>query len=371
MGHDGAARDGDGAAQDGDGAAQDGGGPPAGDEPGYGIGAVARRLGVPVPTLRTWNLRYGIGPSRRSPGGHRRYDEADLRRLEEMNRLIHAGVAPADAAGHALRHRPPPGPVAPAAATAGSVPSPERTPAGESGHAAAGEPGTAGSVPGRTAIGEPGHARGEEARSPATPGRPPSAAALARAALALDVRTVDGRLEAALHDRGVAWTWERLVRPAFAVIVGRQEETGAGVEVEHMFSERLLDALAARAREAPDPAYPRPVLLACAEEEQHSLPVYALAAALGELAVETRVLGPRTPYAALEAAMRRLGPSVVFVWSHRRETGDAVPLAALPRLRPASRVVVGGPGWADVLPPGTARVSTLPEAITAVMGLLR
>ncbi|MFC7644672.1 MerR family transcriptional regulator [Streptosporangium lutulentum] len=38
------------------------------EETGYGIGAVARRLGVPAPTLRTWNLRYGIGPSRRSPG---------------------------------------------------------------------------------------------------------------------------------------------------------------------------------------------------------------------------------------------------------------------------------------------------------------
>src|SRR3954467_11332538 len=73
------------------------------EEPGYGIGAVARRLGVPPPTLRTWNLRYGIGPSRRSPGGHRRYDDADLRRLEEMNRLIHAGMPPADAARQALR----------------------------------------------------------------------------------------------------------------------------------------------------------------------------------------------------------------------------------------------------------------------------
>ncbi|GAA3414757.1 hypothetical protein GCM10018952_36550 [Streptosporangium vulgare] len=41
----------------------------ADEEPAYGIGAVARRLGVPAPTLRTWNLRYGVGPSRRSPGG--------------------------------------------------------------------------------------------------------------------------------------------------------------------------------------------------------------------------------------------------------------------------------------------------------------
>src|SRR3954447_13935490 len=78
------------------------------EEPGYGIGAVARRLGVPAPTLRTWNLRYGIGPSRRSPGGHRRYDVGDLRRLEEMNRLIRTGVPAADAAREVLRGGAPP-----------------------------------------------------------------------------------------------------------------------------------------------------------------------------------------------------------------------------------------------------------------------
>ncbi|MGW5163081.1 MerR family transcriptional regulator, partial [Nonomuraea wenchangensis] len=38
------------------------------EEAGYGIGAVSRLLGVPAPTLRTWNLRYGLGPSRRSAG---------------------------------------------------------------------------------------------------------------------------------------------------------------------------------------------------------------------------------------------------------------------------------------------------------------
>lgn len=58
------------------------------EEAGYGIGAVSRLLGVPAPTLRTWNLRYGLGPSRRSAGGHRRYDAADLHRLREMKRQI-------------------------------------------------------------------------------------------------------------------------------------------------------------------------------------------------------------------------------------------------------------------------------------------
>ena len=34
----------------------------------YSAGAVARRLGVAVTTLRTWHQRYGLGPSLH-PGG--------------------------------------------------------------------------------------------------------------------------------------------------------------------------------------------------------------------------------------------------------------------------------------------------------------
>ncbi|MFD1940302.1 MerR family transcriptional regulator [Nonomuraea mangrovi] len=290
--------------------------------PGYGIGAVSRRLGVPAPTLRTWNLRYGIGPSRRSPGGHRRYDAGDLRRLEEMNRLIHAGVPPADAAREALRL----------------------------------------SITPDDAREAPAVPRAEEER-----GQVPTAASVARAACALDGRAVADGLAAALAGRGVVWTWERLVRPVFRTICLRQTETGAGVDVEHLFSDRLLAALFPLIERPARPVNTRPVLLACAEEEQHSLPVYALAAALSvDRLVETRVLGARTPYSALGDAMRRLGPSVVFVWSQQPSTGDPAPLSALPSPRPPGRVVVGGPGWAEPLPARVTRVASLDEAVTVV-----
>ncbi|WP_204077931.1 MerR family transcriptional regulator [Planotetraspora phitsanulokensis] len=308
-----------------------GGTPGAADAPGYGIGAVARRLGVPAPTLRTWNLRYGIGPSRRSPGGHRRYDASDLRCLEEMNRLIHAGVAPADAARQALRVRRP---------------------------------------------GAPVEAGGDDPAEPPAPAPPDggilSPAMLARAAIALDARTVGDAVEAALDRHGVVQTWERLVLPTFDLITRRQEDTGLGIEVEHLFSDRLMCALNLTAGRLALPVHPRlPVLLACAEEEQHSLPAYVLAAALAERRVEARVLGARTPYSALAEAMRRLGPAAVFVWSQQAETGDPAPLGRLPRLRPASRILVGGPGWREGLPPKATLVTSLPAAISAVMSALR
>ncbi|MEV4835352.1 MerR family transcriptional regulator [Nonomuraea sp. NPDC049486] len=317
------------------------------EDAGYGIGAASRRLGVPAPTLRTWNLRYGLGPSRRTPGGHRRYDAADLRRLTEMKRLIATGLAPAEAARLALALPPPP----PAA-----TPEPtEETPADapETGAPPTGTPAT-GAPP--TGVSEAG------------PRRPPTAA-LARAALVLDSHQVSGLVEETLARHGVVWTWERLLLPVFDAICRRQDDTGAGIDVEHLLSDRVQAALQRRARDVP-PHEGRPVLLACAEDEQHSLPVHALAAALGEVGVQTRVLGARTPYAALAHAMRRLGPVVVFVWSQQAITGDTAPLAALPRLRPACRIVIGGLGWQGEPPPGVVRVSTLPEAVARITATL-
>lgn len=69
---------------------------------GLSVAAVARRLGVAPATLRTWDRRYGLGPSEHSAGSHRRYSEDDLMRLMIMRSLALEGVAPAEAARTAL-----------------------------------------------------------------------------------------------------------------------------------------------------------------------------------------------------------------------------------------------------------------------------
>ncbi|GII01327.1 MerR family transcriptional regulator [Planobispora takensis] len=335
------------------------------DEPGYGIGAVARRLGVPAPTLRTWNLRYGLGPSRRSPGGHRRYDSRDLRRLEEMNRLIRSGVPAADAAKlvmgpgftEEIATAPRPAP-APGRSAAGNGTPPPQPPAGPGPHAPSGT--------------SPGTAAGSPEVPPEIPSEIPTVAMLTRAAVALDSGTVSGWIGAALARYGVQWTWEHLVLPVFASISRRQAETGAAIEIEHVFSDRVLAALIPLVRPPQVPVNDRPVLLACAEDEQHSLAVYALAAALttGQR-VETRVLGARTPFSALAEAMRRVGPSVVFVWSQQSATGDPGPLTRLPVSRPPSRIVAGGPGWwPEDLPPSIPHVTSFRDALVGISAAL-
>lgn len=62
------------------------------------VAAVARTLGVAASTLRTWDRRYGLGPSAHQAGSHRRYTPEDVARLQTMRRLTLRGVAPADAA---------------------------------------------------------------------------------------------------------------------------------------------------------------------------------------------------------------------------------------------------------------------------------
>ena len=68
------------------------------------VAAVARRLGVAPATLRTWDRRYGLGPSEHSSGEHRRYSNGDIARLTLMRKLVIAGVSPAEAAQRALAY---------------------------------------------------------------------------------------------------------------------------------------------------------------------------------------------------------------------------------------------------------------------------
>ncbi|MEV0155372.1 MerR family transcriptional regulator [Micromonospora sp. NPDC050686] len=289
-------------------------------------GAVARRLGVAVTTLRTWHQRYGLGPSQHVPGHHRRYTPADLARLEIMRRLTVEGVTPAEAARWA-RQAPPSGGIG----LAGS------------GRARTGRAGGGLAIP----VGRAG----------------PAARGLARAAMRLDSAAIGETISHALAVNGVIATWDGLVRPVLAGIGERHAATAGLIEVEHLMSRCVTEALAAVPRTATGPGR---LLLSCADEEQHSLPLEALAAALAERDVAYRMLGARVPVSALVEAVNRTGPAAVVIWSHTRATADPAQLAALLAAdRRPLLVLAAGPGWrADALPSGVVRPVDLAEAVS-------
>lgn len=357
------------------------------DTVGFSVGAVARRLGVAPSTLRTWNRRYGIGARELSPGRHRRYTAEDIIRLEHMQRLILRGAAPADAARAAIMAPVPLAPAPAGARDAEAVPVPggaepggaaagrEAAGPGAGGPAAEGrDPGgrdAAGSPGGGVPAARPGPGHGSGGQRLALPGASAAARGVARAVLALDEKRISEAIRATLATDGSVRTWEDLVLPVLSGLGTRFEHTGTCVEAEHLLSMATIAAFSRYAADRPGRLEHRAILLASAEGDQHSLPLYALAAALAERGIDSRMLGSDLPYPSLAAAVRRTGPAVVFLWSQVPATGNPAAVPDLSPRRPGARLILGGPGWDRDRIPATARlVGTLPEALSEVVAAL-
>lgn len=67
---------------------------------GLSISELASRTGVPAPTLRSWEERYGFPRPCRLPGGHRRYEPGDIAVIEMVIRLRATGMQLAAAISH-------------------------------------------------------------------------------------------------------------------------------------------------------------------------------------------------------------------------------------------------------------------------------
>lgn len=277
-------------------------GDPDDDEPALSVAAVARRLGVAPATLRTWDRRYGVGPSGHSTGRHRRYDAQDVARLELMQRALLRGASPAEAARYALT-------------------------------AEGGEP-------------PPDSARPAKAgRVLQLPGASRLARGIGRAVQAMDSVSAQRLLGEAIEASGVPRVWDDVVRPVLAAVMQRWTTTGASIEMEHLLYECVLAALIRATPLVTQPRNPRPVLLACAPEEQHTLPLHGLVATLAARGIGTRMLGPALPADALASAIRRTAPAAVVLWAQLPRHADPALVAAAPRGRQRSRVFLGGPGW--------------------------
>jgi DNA-binding transcriptional MerR regulator len=68
-----------------------------GSRPIYSISAVARMVGVPVATLRTWEERYALVVPDRNASGHRLFNRAQVEQLRLVKTRMAEGLSAADA----------------------------------------------------------------------------------------------------------------------------------------------------------------------------------------------------------------------------------------------------------------------------------
>ena len=160
------------------------------------VAAVARRLGVAPATLRTWDRRYGLGPSEHSSGEHRRYSNGDIARLTLMRKLVIAGVSPAEAAQRALAYD--------------TSSSPD--------------------VIAETL------AREFEIKSDLVE-------SIIRAARAYDRGFVEDVIRSEMTGRGVVNTWNEVMVPLLVALGEEWAGQGTGIETEHLISEVIKRSL--------------------------------------------------------------------------------------------------------------------------------
>ncbi|HEY1675059.1 MAG TPA: MerR family transcriptional regulator [Streptosporangiaceae bacterium] len=274
-------------------------------EPAWTAGQVARHLGIAESTLRSWHRRYGIGPHGSEPGRYRRYSEADVARLQRMQDLINLGMLASEAA--------------------------QAVQAGE-GEAVSADRDVADLV------------------------------AAARAADSERCRVV---LDSVLARRGVVEAWESVCRPALVLVDADQQDDPDCIDIEHALSWAMLGALHRAPRPPILPGTPL-VLLACVEAEHHTLPLAALAAALGANRIPIRMLGAATPTQSLVRAVRETAPAALVLWSQRPGPAGPHILQVLSPYPP--RLFTAGPGWTLDGPVGVAHLASLTQALDVLTG---
>ncbi len=224
---------------------------------GLTIQEAGRLLGVPGPTLRSWERRYGLPATTRSPGGHRRYRADELVQLSLMRDEIAIGRRAGDAA--------------------------------------------------RRVRGLLDEANPEVAR----------VHAMLDASNRLDAGAIRAELERANAEIGLPASLDAVVMPAMRQIGAWWETRECDVGQEHLTTEVVRSWLAKLITLAPAPDEgTRTVLLATGPGDVHTLGLEALAAQLAQQRLASRLLGAHTSQRVLLSAKAATPDAVVVLVSH-------------------------------------------------------
>lgn len=276
----------------------------------YRIAEVAAMLGLPIPTIRSWERRYGFPRTPRTRGGHRRYSEREVRELRDVRDAI--------ALGH----------------------------------------------PAREAV---ELVRGRSRRRVV---RPPELKRFLRAIVSYDSAAGRDALRAAAERLGIEVAIRDVALAAMREIGARWEAARCDVAEEHLATDVVRTWLGLLRATAPPP-HRGPIVLACAPRDSHTIGLEAFATILARSGWDTRILGASTPVEALVSAVRATGALAGVVTAQRRAGRRAAvealaALAALPGVLPCYAGAAFGPRRARRGLPGVYLGDDVLEGVTVL-----
>lgn len=227
------------------------------------IAGVSELLGIPVPTIRSWERRYGFPVPSRTQGKHRRYSLDEIEQLRMMRDEITRGHSASEAVDIVRRHS-----------------SMER----------------------------------------------PRSELLDRfleAAMTLDPVRLRETLMSGSESMGVEATVRDVALPAMREMGSRWQAGVCDTAHEHLATEAVRVWLARQSVMAPAPFRPFPLVLACGPKDLHTIGLEAFGVVLARRGWSTRTLGPLTPVSSLVAAVQAAEARGAVVTSQRGVTRRA------------------------------------------------
>lgn len=275
----------------------------------FRIQVVSELTGVPAPTLRAWERRYGIPTPARTASAYRLYSDHDVAMVRRLRDLCANGMSIAEAA--------------------------RMVKASEDGAATL-----------ETADGDPFTVATRR---------------LLDAILAFDTRAVEREVARAQYLGSAVSVFERVFQPVMRRVGELWHEGNLSVAQEHITTTVITDAVRNMVRLTNPEDSSRTVLLGCFADEEHALPVHGVALRLASWGIGTVTLGMRTPPSAIAHAVRQLRPTGVGL----SVTSPLDPAVAAPLLAEYAKACDGAPWFV-----GGAGVSSIAREVAAQGGIV-
>ncbi len=225
----------------------------------YRIQVVAEMTGVPAPTLRAWERRYGVPVPSRTASAYRLYSDQDVAMVRRLHALCEGGMSIAEAARQVR-------------AVEAEV----------------------------TGVEPTNYDAFEAAR-----------ARIVAAVVAFDPDRVEREVSRSLYLGTAVTVFERVLGPVMREVGELWHAGTLSIAQEHLAAGVVGNVVRGLARLMQPAAPSRRVVLCCVEDEDHVLGLHGVAIRLASWGIRSVELGARTPAFAVADAVAQIAPDAV------------------------------------------------------------